>query len=79
MIIKNNENFFEVFTSKESLIKCIGNESLDNIKEITPLPLDGIKTYKGSAYNSKILKYKDYIISITVQDREDYIVKIINE
>ena len=77
--IKDNLNFFEVFTSKESLIKCIGNESLDNIKDIPSLPLDGVKSYKGLSFNSKLLKYKDYIISVTLNTNEDYKINIIND
>lgn len=70
--IKNDTNFFEVWTSKESLTKNIGTGIREKIKEIPGLPLNGIKEYKERKYYSKIMKYKDSVISITRESEEPF-------
>lgn len=70
--IKSDTNFFEVWTSKESLTKNIGTGIREKIKEIPGLPLNGKKEYKEKKYYSKIVKYKDSVISITRESEEPF-------
>ena len=46
-MIKEHSDFYYLWCAKESLIKCIGS-SINKIKEIPSLPLNGIKTFKGN-------------------------------
>ena len=73
--IKTDKNFFEIWTSKESLAKAIGT-GIKDIKNIKALPIEGTKEYKDKTFYSKIIYYNDYIISITLESKEDYRVVI---
>lgn len=77
--ITNKEKFYEIWTNKESLVKCIGTGIVDKINEIPSLPLNDKKAYKNKEYYSKTIKYLDYIISITRQDNKPFDIKIIEE
>ena len=68
--IKDNKNFFEIWTSKESLAKASGL-GLSDIKNIPALPLDGLKEYKKKTYRSKIIYLDNYVISITREKESD--------
>lgn len=70
--MENDEKFFEIWTSKESLVKCIGKGIKGQPRHITALPLNGIKVVDNKTYNCKILKWKDFVISITLNDKNDY-------
>ena len=65
--IVDNKSFFEIWTSKESLVKCLGSGLSTNIKEIPALPLNDIKQYKGKTYSNKSLIYNDVMINVTLQ------------
>ena len=65
--ITDNKSFFEIWTSKESLVKCLGSGLSTNIKEIPALPLNDIKQYKGKTYSNKSLIYNDVMINVTLQ------------
>lgn len=66
-LLKSHEDFYFLWCSKESLIKCMG-VTINKIKEIPSLPLNGIKTYKGVDYQSRSLVYDKHIISITLKN-----------
>ena len=70
--IKSNENFFEIWTSKESLVKAYGSGIKTNIKEIPALPLNGVKNYKDKKYRSKCFKFSNFVISISIEREEDF-------
>lgn len=70
--IKNETNFYEIWTNKESLTKCVGTGIKDKIKEIPSLPLNGVKEYRGKKYISRIIIYKDYVISVTRESAEPF-------
>ena len=76
-MIKEHADFYYLWCSKESLIKCIGG-SINHIKEIPSLPLNGLKTFKGIDYQCKTFIYQDHIISITLEGNEEFEV-IVNE
>ena len=76
--IQNDEDFFSIWVSKESLVKANGS-GLKDIKTIPALPYDGIKQYEGEKYYSHLLKINDYFISVTILDLNDFIIKTIIE
>lgn len=77
--IKNDTNFFEIWTNKESLMKNIGTGINDVLKEIPALPINGTKKYKGKEYYSKVTIYNGYVISITREGNEPFDIKIKEE
>lgn len=77
--ITNKEKFYEIWTNKESLVKCIGTGIVDKIKEIPSLPLNSKKEYKNKTFYSKTIKYLDYIISISRQENKPFDIKIMEE
>ena len=76
--IKDNKSFFEIWTSKEALVKCLGSGLKDNVKNIPALPIDGIKQYKGGTYHSKSLVYKDTIINVALATSNDFKIDILS-
>lgn len=74
--IKSDKNFFEVWTSKESLSKCVGTGIRNNIKSIPSFPLNGIKTFNNEVYYNKLIEKDDYVISITLKTKEDFEIEI---
>ena len=74
-MLKEHADFYYLWCAKESLIKCMGG-SINKIKEIPSLPLNGIKTFKGHDYQCKAFVYEKHIISITRESNEGFEVKI---
>lgn len=74
-LIKEHADFYYLWCAKESLIKCIGT-SINKIREIPSLPLNGLKTFKGKDYQSQTLIYEKHIISITREGNEQFEIKI---
>lgn len=75
--IRNKTSFFEIWTSKESLVKCNGLGIRKRMVDIPALPVNGKKEFEGSTYSSKIIKIDDMVISITIQGKEDFEIKIL--
>lgn len=74
-MIKEHADFYYLWCAKESLIKCVGG-SLNKIREIPSLPLNGIKTYKGKDYYSQTFIYDHHIVSITLEGNESFDIDI---
>ena len=74
-MIKEHADFYYLWCSKESLIKCFGG-SVGQIKEVPSLPLNGLKTFKGKDYQSQTLLFDKHIISITNEGKEPFEIKI---
>ena len=74
-MLKEHADFYYLWCAKESLIKCMGS-SINHIKEIPSLPLNGLKTFKGKDYQCKTFIYEKHIISLTLEGNEDFDVKI---
>lgn len=77
--IKDNKSFFEIWTSKEALVKCLGSGLKDNVKNIPALPIVGSKEYKGKTYHSKSAIIDDLVISIALATSEDFKVEILTD
>lgn len=74
--MENEESFFEIWTNKESLVKCIGQGIKGQPKNINALPLNGIRIVDNKTYNSKILKWNNCVISLTLETENDYQIKV---
>ena len=70
--MENDEKFFEIWTSKESLVKCVGQGIKGQPRNIKALPVNGIKVVDNKTYNSKLLKWNNFVISVTLNDKNDY-------
>lgn len=75
--IKSDINFYEIWTNKESLVKCIGTGIKDNIPNITGLPVNGEKTYNNKTFYCRTIKYKDYLICVTRESEEPFNIDLI--
>ena len=69
-------DFIEVWTSKESLMKCSGLGLDMNMKVIPSFPFEGKKTYEGVNYFSKMVKKEDYVICVTLQGEENFEIEV---
>ena len=74
--MENEESFFEIWTNKESLVKCIGQGIKGQPKNINALPLNGIRIVDNKTYNSKNLKWNNCVISLTLETENDYQIKV---
>ncbi len=70
--IESEDNFFEVWTSKEGLTKCLGTGINKRINEIPAFPLNGKKQYENKFFYSKTFKRNDYIFNITLETEMDF-------
>lgn len=76
-LLKDHADFYYLWCAKESLIKCMGS-SINKIKEVPSLPLNGLKTFKGKDYQCQTFIYEKHIVSITREGSEEFTVKIEN-
>ena len=77
--IHNDESFFEIWTNKESLLKCIGSGIKSNMDKVPSLPFNNIKFYDGEYFFSRTLRYKDSVITVTRKSTEPFEVEIKEE
>lgn len=75
--IKDDLSFMQVWTSKESLLKCVGTGLKDNLKDVPALPLNGLRQYKNQTYFTKSIIRDGLVISISLQTNEEFIVNIL--
>ncbi len=76
--IKDSLGFFKSWTSKESLLKCLGTGIKGNLKEVPAFPLNGKKTYAGVAYFAQSLVKGDIVISLTALGEDDFEIDLID-
>lgn len=76
--ISDEEKFYEIWTNKESLMKCKGIGIVDKVSNIPGLPINGIRTLDNKIYMSKTIKLDDYLISICIKSDEPFEVEQIN-
>ena len=77
--IRDEETFYEVWTNKEALVKADGHGIRGKVNLIPALPLNGVRSYNGQTYRNITIKYKDYIITVSRQNKEDYSLDIVEE
>ena len=75
--MKNDEDFYALWTSKEALLKCIGTGISTRLNDVPALPLNGEKHYKDRTFYCKNTKIDDYYLSIVVNDNKDFKVEYI--
>ena len=66
----NTEEFFKIWTNKESLLKCLGTGIKMKMNSVSSLPLEGKRVFENKEYYSHHTMYGKYIISITISDAE---------
>ena len=77
--IEDINSLFQIWSNKESLIKCMGT-SIGDIKNINGLPLEGMRVINGENYYTKSMIYNGYSLSVTLKDKEPFaIVKFLND
>ena len=64
---EDNISFLQIWTNMESLLKCLGTGINKRLKEVIGLPINGKRIYMGETYRSNTLRYKDYIITVTIK------------
>lgn len=69
------ESLFQLWTNKESLIKCRG-DLLNNIRSYPGLPLIGEVSYGGTTYYRNSIIYRGYAISVSSEGREAFALNI---
>lgn len=77
--VNSNKVFFELWTNKESLVKCLGTGIRNRVNEIPGLPFDDVRKWGNNAFRSKTVCLGDYIVSITRQSEEEFEVQFIEE
>ena len=70
--IKNDQSFFEIWTSKESLVKCFGTGVKEDLKSIPALPINGTRKYKNKTYISKSFVEDELVVSITLENSDEF-------
>lgn len=77
--IHDEVSFYEIWTSKEALVKAEGKGIKQKPRLIPGLPLNNIRKYGDNNYYSKTLKYLDSVITVTRKKDEDFSLDIIME
>lgn len=76
--MSDEERFFEIWTNKESLMKCKGIGIVSKVSRIPGLPINGIRTLENELYMSKTIKLNDYLISVCVKGDELFDIEQVN-
>lgn len=79
LYIKNALDFYNIWTNKESLVKCIGTGIRTKVNEIPGLPLNDIREFVGMKYRSKTFDLFNYTVSVTRDSILDFDVELIQE
>ena len=70
--ILTSEDFFDVWTAKESLVKAEGSGIKKRPQEIPSFPINGVKEFSGEKYFSRRMRYSNFIISVTKKGEEPF-------
>ena len=77
--VKNDKDFFRLWTAKESLSKAHGKGLNKEVKTIPSFPFEGVKTYLGEKYCARQLEEGDYVITVTRKGEEFFELNIETE
>ena len=77
--INSEEDFFKIWTAKESLVKAQGQGLKKDVKSVPAFPFDGEKEYLGEKYFSRQTRYNGYIITAVRKGKEPFELEIISE
>ncbi len=69
--ITDLNTLFLIWSNKESLVKCLST-GIKDMKEVSGLPLDGLRTFKDYEYYSKSMIYEGYSLSVTLKGKEPF-------
>ena len=73
--VTDTSELFRMWTNKESLIKCMSS-NLNDIRKLRGLPLEGYRTINGNDYYTKSLIYEGYSLSVTLNTKQDFNIKL---
>ncbi len=74
--IKDDVSFYEIWTNKEALVKANGLGVRQKVESIPALPINGLRTFEEKTYRNVTMKYKDYIITVSRESDEEFILEI---
>ncbi len=77
--IHDDQSFYEIWTNKEALVKCVGTGIKMKMNTIPGLPINNKREYQGNIYFNKTIKHGDFIITISRQKDEDFTPEIVWE
>lgn len=75
--INDSGLLFQIWSNKESLIKCSSN-GLKDIKKAKGLPLNGLRIINEQSYYTKSVIYNGYSLSVTLKQEEPFNIRIEN-
>ena len=70
--IKDDKSFFEIWTNKEALSKCIGVGLTKRVKEIPALPINDKKEYLNKVFSCRTIEFHGYVVSIALEGDLEY-------
>ena len=77
--IQKDEDFFKIWTNKESLVKCIGTGIKSRVNEIPGLPINGVRQLENRIFNSITITPSGFIISLTRESNEQFEIELVQE
>jgi len=77
--IQKDEDFFKIWTNKESLVKCIGTGIKSRVNEIPGLPINGLRQLENRIFNSITITPSGFIISLTRESNEQFEIELVQE
>lgn len=77
--IQKDEDFFKIWTNKESLVKCIGTGIRSRVNEIPGLPLNELRQFENRVFNSITIEPLGFVISLTRESSEPFDIELVQE
>ena len=77
--IHDDQSFFEIWTNKESLLKCMGLGMKSSMDKVPSLPFNNIKFFDKEYFFSKTIIYKNSVITVTRSSTEPFEIEIKEE
>ena len=74
--IKDDVSFYEIWTNKEALVKANGLGVRQKVESISSLPINGLRTFEEKTYRNVTMKYKDYIITVSRESDEEFVLEV---